>query len=116
MIYFLLSSGGLLILCGNDFGTRAVFAMHAFFAAGIFLMSLLSTFILSGAAVSYSHFSKLPDDRNMFNRLLIKREVNILSIQSGDDVSFKSSVLKESVTSKSLRQFFFENFSTYLIT
>uniref|UniRef100_A0A0R3S322 MFS domain-containing protein n=1 Tax=Elaeophora elaphi TaxID=1147741 RepID=A0A0R3S322_9BILA len=98
------STGGLVILCGNDFGTRAIFAMHAFFAAGIFLMSLLSTFILSGAAVPYSRFSKLPVDHNVFNRLLIKREMNLLAVQSSGDIFVKSNALKESTTSKSLRQ------------
>ncbi|KAL3982482.1 putative integral membrane protein [Acanthocheilonema viteae] len=95
--------GGLIILCGSDFGTRTVFAMHAFFAAGIFLMSLLSTFILSGAAVPYSNFSTLPDGHNVLNHLLIKRKMNLLSAQSGDDIFAKSSAL-ESITSKSLRQ------------
>ncbi|VDP12924.1 unnamed protein product [Onchocerca flexuosa] len=93
------SIGGLIILCESDFGTRTVFAVHAFFAAGIFLMSLLSTFILSGAAVPYSHFSKLPDNHNVFNHLLMKREMNLLSEQSGDDISVKSSVLNELATS-----------------
>ncbi|VDK63645.1 unnamed protein product [Onchocerca ochengi] len=93
--------GGLIILCESDFGTRAVFAMHALFAAGIFLMSLLSTFILSGAAVPYSHFSKLPDNHNVFNNhLLMKREMNLLSEQSGDDIFFKSSISNELATSK----------------
>uniref|UniRef100_A0A1I7VZU0 Transmembrane protein n=1 Tax=Loa loa TaxID=7209 RepID=A0A1I7VZU0_LOALO len=36
------------------------------FKAGVFLMSLLSTFILSDAAVLYSHFNELPDDHNSF--------------------------------------------------
>ncbi|VDM15916.1 unnamed protein product [Wuchereria bancrofti] len=45
----------MIILCGSDFGTRRVFAVHAFFAAGIFLMSLLSTSVLSGAAISPDH-------------------------------------------------------------
>ncbi|MCP9265671.1 hypothetical protein DINM_021019 [Dirofilaria immitis] len=96
-------TGGLIVLCDSGFGTRAVFAVHALFATGIFVMSLLSTFILSGVAVPYSHFSKLPSDHNVFNRLLVKRAMNLLSVQSDDDVFVKSSVLKKRTTLQSLR-------------
>ncbi|KAM3725558.1 Sodium-dependent glucose transporter [Dirofilaria immitis] len=95
--------GGLIVLCDSGFGTRAVFAVHALFATGIFVMSLLSTFILFGVAVPYSHFSKLPSDHNVFNRLLVKRAMNLLSVQSDDDVFVKSSVLKKRTTLQSLR-------------
>lgn len=78
-------------------------------------MSLLSTFILSGAAVPHSNSNKLSDNHNMFNHLFIKQEMN-LSAQSGEDGFDKSSPLEESITSKSLRQLFSEDFYTYLIT
>ncbi|VDK83691.1 unnamed protein product [Litomosoides sigmodontis] len=96
--------GGLIILCGSDFGMRALFAMHAFFAAGILLMSLLSTLILSGVAVPHSNSSKLPYNDNMSNHLFIntKQEMD-LSTQSGDDGFIRSSPLEESITSKFLR-------------
>uniref|UniRef100_A0A0N4TN99 Transmembrane protein n=1 Tax=Brugia pahangi TaxID=6280 RepID=A0A0N4TN99_BRUPA len=86
------------VLCATAFGFLVGCS-----TARIFLMLLLSTSVLSGA-VSYSHFSKLPNDCIVFNRLLIKREMNLLPIHSSDDIFVKSSAVKESTASKSLRR------------
>uniref|UniRef100_A0A915PJT8 Uncharacterized protein n=1 Tax=Setaria digitata TaxID=48799 RepID=A0A915PJT8_9BILA len=92
--------GGLIILCANNFGTRTVFAMHVFFAAGILLMSVLSTFILSGVAVPYPYSNKLSGDYNVMDQLPIKQEVHSSLLQSRKDIFTEPTILKNFVTSK----------------
>lgn len=99
-------SGGLIILHGSGFGTRTLFATHAFFAIGAALSSLVSAPFLSGAAVPYSRFDKLSDNRNLLHYLLTKREIgSFLSVQADDNIYMNSSHQDDSTAIlKPLRQ------------